>query len=207
MSTGSKILLVVLGLVLLGGVAILVYPAVATEMVVRRYLEDPTRPVPYDEMTALLAYIGDCWPYRFAGAGISKEREAALVEAGMETVIVNGDPQVLTAVTVKWMMDGSFSQLPTAVNDKIIEGKPGVSAVICTVGAERGTLDPYIDVDYVMLRCRDERVIVACCAVLAEETLSRHRESCMKMLERRDLSEMPKRAMMERMERGPAGGQ
>ena len=61
-----------------------------------------------------------------------------------------------------------------------------------------GSIDPYIDVDYVMLSSENSHhTILVCCMVLEMRTLLIHREACLSMLERDDIDLGPKKTLVK----------
>jgi hypothetical protein len=159
-------------------------PWLWSEIVVRRVLSIQGGAVCDGDLRAVCKYVSGGWLGRPTWAKISEGRQARLAGLAVEQAVAQGDAAVLMSVTEQWHRKNLFPQLPQYVAKAVADGVPNCELLLGTVGGEKGRIDRFIDVPYVMEQSRSERAITSCCIVLAWETLDRNRSACLRMLGR-----------------------
>jgi len=173
-----------------------------TERTIRKLLAEPICSLSEKESKRVTKYMkGSTW-YQRLGSKISRDRQAKLVEAAVERTAKGIDDglAMIFVATAQWQASGAFPNLPEAVNDAIVAGKPHTVDMLCTVGAEKeGKIDPYIDVEFIMRSSNDHYVVAMCSRVLTLERLYDDRQACLDMLRREDIPVACKRMLLAKI--------
>lgn len=185
-----------------------------SELAVKRFLDNPTTPLSESQEKCIYRYV-ECafrrpiW-YLPLGSGISRARQADLVNAAITRMAWNGRGFILERMMDAWYLGEAFptlpSVLPTAVNDSIKKGDVGASSLLIVLLSCRANPNPMLlslDID-LALSSEDNRVVGAICQE-SLEVLFEHRTACLRMLNNSAVVTGCKQILLERIADAQSG--
>jgi hypothetical protein len=133
------------------------------------------------------------------GAGISRARQEALVKGGFEAVRAGDlDISILHTIGELWEPNGNFASVPDEMNRALAMGEEQAWQMLLCVSYPPGRIDRFLKVDE-LLESTDYRLLIITVNCLSKESLLKHRESCMGMLQRKEAPPRAKRVLLERI--------
>jgi hypothetical protein len=148
-------------------------------------IANPRRPISEKDYSLIIKYLDE------------SKCSDKLAAAAVEHSAFNGDQGPLLAVAIRWKREG-HPDLVALVNKAIKNRWPNGGHLIAAISAiDMQTVEGGIDADYIMMQSGDETAIVGYMTCVSFKALIRHKDACVVMYHRSDLSEKPKRTLLE----------
>lgn len=174
---------------------------VATEITIRRVIDQPLLPLTEKENLRIIRYTRGHILSRCPLWGLSSKAQTRLIRVALERAVGLGEPSLMWAIADECEKSAMFAAFPIMACEAIKNGEGNEYLIFVTLESQ-GRIDILERNTNVreLLTKGDSRMVSAIVLAMQERALARYRAACVSVLERPDVAIRTKTLLRKKLE-------